>query len=117
MGKVLEVKSYVFAIDLAVLASSRNLLALDKWLQNRIAAGQDIFVRTCLDYLSERAVGNTHQGKPLPVETVAIFLQVLLGRYIPATVAIVSTMPCLYVLFKFCSQQFTKNGMNSHYIK
>ncbi|KAG0294790.1 hypothetical protein BGZ96_000456 [Linnemannia gamsii] len=82
LGKVLEVKSYVFAIDLAVLASSRNLLALDKWLQNRIAAGQDIFVRTCLDYLSERAVGNTHQGKPLPVETVAAFLQVLLGSSI-----------------------------------
>jgi len=80
LGKVLEVKSYVFAIDLAVLASSRNLLALDKWLQNRIAAGQDIFVRACLDYLSERAVGNAHQGKPLPVETVAVFLQVLLGR-------------------------------------
>ncbi|KAF9207336.1 hypothetical protein BGZ49_000688 [Haplosporangium sp. Z 27] len=83
LNKVLEVKSFVFAIDLAVLASSRNLLALDKWLQNRIAAGQDIFVRACLDYLSERIVNDSRQNAPankeLPIETIAIFLQVLLG--------------------------------------
>ncbi|KAI1315509.1 hypothetical protein EDD11_000690 [Mortierella claussenii] len=86
LNKVLEVKSFVFAIDLAVLASSRNLLALDKWLQNRIAAGQDIFVRACLDYLSERIVNDARQNTPtnkeLPVETIVVFLQVLLGSSI-----------------------------------
>ncbi|ORZ06742.1 CCR4-Not complex component, Not1-domain-containing protein [Lobosporangium transversale] len=86
LNKVLEVKSFMFAIDLAVLASSRNLLALDKWLQNRIAAGQDIFVRACLDYLSERIVNDARQSTPankeLPVETITIFLQVLLGSSI-----------------------------------
>ncbi|KAG0365781.1 CCR4-Not complex component, Not1-domain-containing protein [Gamsiella multidivaricata] len=86
LNKVLEVKSFVFAIDLAVLASSRNLLALDKWLQNRIQAGQDIFVRACLDYLSERIVNDSRQNAPankeLPVETIAVFLQVLLGSSI-----------------------------------
>ncbi|KAF9928610.1 hypothetical protein BGZ65_006171, partial [Modicella reniformis] len=86
LNKVLEVKSFLFAIDLAMLASSRNLFALDKWLQNRIAAGQDIFVRACLDYLSERILNDAHQTTPankeLPVETIAIFLQVLLGSSI-----------------------------------
>ncbi|KAG0302024.1 hypothetical protein BGZ98_007861, partial [Dissophora globulifera] len=84
LEKVLEVKSFVFAIDLAVLAAGRNLLALDKWLLNRIAAGQDIFVRACLDYLSERLVNDARQNvnRELPVETIAIFLQVLLGSSI-----------------------------------
>ncbi|KAI8604517.1 CCR4-Not complex component, Not1-domain-containing protein [Dissophora ornata] len=83
LNKVLEVKSFVFAIDLAVLAHSRNMLALDIWLQNRIVAGQDIFVRACLDYLSERLVNDARQNAPankeLPAETIAVFLQVLLG--------------------------------------
>ncbi|KAF9185667.1 hypothetical protein BGZ51_002497 [Haplosporangium sp. Z 767] len=86
LNKVLEVKSFGFAIDLAVLASSRNLLALDKWLQSRIATDQDIFVRVCLDYISERIVDDARQNalahKELPVETIAIFLQVLLGSSI-----------------------------------
>ncbi|KAF9433584.1 hypothetical protein BGZ76_009251 [Entomortierella beljakovae] len=83
LNKVLEVKSFTFAIDLAVLAYSRNLLALDKWLQNRVAAGQDVFVRACLDFLSERILNDSHQNTPmnkeLPIETIVIFLQVLLG--------------------------------------
>ncbi|KAK3820433.1 MAG: CCR4-Not complex component, Not1-domain-containing protein [Benniella sp.] len=83
LNKVLDVKSFLFAIDLAVLASSKNSLVLDKWLQNRIAAGQDVFVRACLDYLSERigndARQNTPVNKELPLETIATFLQVLLA--------------------------------------
>ncbi|KAI7825698.1 CCR4-Not complex component, Not1-domain-containing protein [Gamsiella multidivaricata] len=83
LDKVLEVKSFAFAIDLAVLASSRNLLTLDTWLQNRIQAGQDAFVRACLDFLSERIINNGRRDVPtskeLPVETIAIFLQVLLA--------------------------------------
>lgn len=74
----------MFAIDLAVLASSKNSLILDKWLQNRIAAGQDVFVRACLDYLSERIGNDARQSTPankeLPLETIATFLQVLLAR-------------------------------------
>ncbi|KAG0199082.1 hypothetical protein BGX28_007595 [Mortierella sp. GBA30] len=84
LNKVLEVKSFAFAIDLAVLASSRNALALDKWLHNRIAAGQDIFVRACLDYLSDRVANDRHHSpNKLPVETIAVFLQVLLGSSLP----------------------------------
>ncbi|KAG0358226.1 hypothetical protein BG005_002580 [Podila minutissima] len=86
LNKVLEVKSFGFAIDLATLASSRNLLALDKWLQSRIATGQDIFVRACLDFLSERIVNNSRQEvgshKDLSVDTIAIFMQVLLSSSI-----------------------------------
>lgn len=67
-----------------MLASGRNLLVLDNWLQNRIVAGQDIFVRACLDYLTERIVNDARQSTPaskeLTVETISTFLQVLLGR-------------------------------------
>lgn len=83
MNQVLEVKSYVFAIDLAVLASCRDMLALDQWLQNRISIGQDIFARACLDYINEGIPqdGQAKGKRELPVETVASFLQTLLGRY------------------------------------
>ncbi|KAG0047310.1 hypothetical protein BGZ83_007625 [Gryganskiella cystojenkinii] len=80
LDKVLEVKSYNFVIDLAVLASHRELLALDNWLQSRIAVGQDIFARACLDYLTE-GIPQENQLKSkreIPVETMAIFLQCLL---------------------------------------
>ncbi|KAI8346449.1 CCR4-Not complex component, Not1-domain-containing protein [Mortierella sp. GBAus27b] len=83
LNKVLDVKSTMFAIDLAVLASSRNLLPLDKWLLNRIAVGQDIFVKACLDYLNDRILSEARQStlanKELTVETITIFLQVLLA--------------------------------------
>lgn len=84
MDKVLEVKSYIFAIDLAVLASRREMLALDQWLQNRISVGQDIFARACLDYINEGIPqdGQAKAKRDLPVETIAGFLQNLLGRYV-----------------------------------
>ncbi|KAF9585097.1 hypothetical protein BGW38_003916, partial [Lunasporangiospora selenospora] len=84
LGKILEVKSYLFTIDLAVLASRRELLALDKWLQSRISVGQDIFVRACLDYIGD-GIGLNAQSVPkkdLPIDTLAVFLQVLLGSSI-----------------------------------
>ncbi|KAG0225949.1 hypothetical protein BGW41_004453 [Actinomortierella wolfii] len=87
LSKVLEVKSYVFALDLAVLASQRGLMALDVWLQNRCVTGQDIFVRACLDFLSERIVPDsrhdgTTESKELPIVVIAVFLRVLLSTQI-----------------------------------
>lgn len=84
---MVEVNSFAFSIDLAVLAASRNLFALDKWLQNRIAAAGEVFIAACLDFLSERITNDPRQNglpsKELPVETIAVFLQVLQGRYGP----------------------------------
>ncbi|KAG0264770.1 hypothetical protein DFQ27_001042 [Actinomortierella ambigua] len=87
LNKVLEVKSYGFALDLAVLASQRGVLALDIWLQNRCATGQDIFVRACLDFLSERIVPDARydgatESKELPILVIAVFLRVLLSSQI-----------------------------------
>ena len=82
LNKILEVNSYTFTMDLAVIASRRDLLVLDQWLKNRIAVGQDNFVKACLDYISEglRHDSLASSRKDLPVETIAIFLQVLLAR-------------------------------------
>ncbi|KAF9948497.1 hypothetical protein BGZ72_009597 [Mortierella alpina] len=81
LDKVLEVRAFAFAIDLAVLAFSERLIPLDKWLQNRIAAGQDVFVRATLDYLSVRITTDLKDYVPsdrkLPLETTAVFLKVL----------------------------------------
>ncbi|CAO3574719.1 unnamed protein product [Mortierella alpina] len=81
LDKVLEVRSFAFAIDLAVLAYSEHTTLLETWLQNRIAIGQDVFVRAALDYLSVRIVADTKDHVPsyrkLPLETTVVFLKVL----------------------------------------
>ncbi|KAF9558989.1 hypothetical protein EC968_006772 [Mortierella alpina] len=81
LEKVLEVRSFAFAIDLAVLAYSEHLIAFDKWLQNRIAAGQDVFVRASLDYLSVRIASDVKDHVPsdrkLPLEIITVFLKIL----------------------------------------
>ncbi|KAF9980258.1 hypothetical protein BGZ75_008644 [Mortierella antarctica] len=81
LDKVLDVSSFAFAIDLAVLAYSEHLIPLDKWLQNRIATEQDAFVRAVLDYLSVRIASDVEDRVPsyrkLPLKTTAVFLKVL----------------------------------------
>ncbi|KAF9576644.1 hypothetical protein EC968_006992 [Mortierella alpina] len=81
LNKVLEVGTFTFAIDLAVLASRRDLLALDKWLHTRIAVGQGNFVMACLDYLNQGVMPDAQAAskQQLPAEVVAVFLQVLLA--------------------------------------
>ncbi|KAI8598126.1 CCR4-Not complex component, Not1-domain-containing protein [Dissophora ornata] len=81
LNKILEVNSYTFAMDLAVMASRRDLLVLDQWLKNRVTVSQDNFVKACLDYIREglRQDSQASSRKDLPVETIAIFLQVLLA--------------------------------------
>lgn len=86
LDKVLEVKSFAFAIDLAVLAYIGQLISLEKWLQNRIAAGQDIFARAVLDFLSVHITADVGDHVPsykkLPLETIVVLLKVLNERYI-----------------------------------
>ncbi|KAF9965878.1 hypothetical protein BGZ70_003892 [Mortierella alpina] len=81
LDKVLEVRSFAFAIDLAVLAYNGHTTFLETWLQNRIAAEQDVFVRAILDYLSVRIAADVKDHVPsyrkLPLEATMVFLKVL----------------------------------------
>ncbi|RUS35473.1 CCR4-Not complex component, Not1-domain-containing protein [Jimgerdemannia flammicorona] len=83
---ILQVKPFPFAIDLAALASRREYLNLEKWLQDNIAEHKDVFIRSCLDFLSQKIASDVTrqdtnaipQSVPLSVEVMAIFLRVLL---------------------------------------
>ena len=75
-------------IDLAALASRREYLNLEKWLQDRIDEHQVEFVRACIHYLKEKkrqAVKMDSSQKPdramsaisLSPETLSVFYNCL----------------------------------------
>ncbi|KAJ3103919.1 hypothetical protein HDU97_009731 [Phlyctochytrium planicorne] len=90
LPQFLEAKPFSFAIDLAALASRRDYLNLEKWLQDRIRLDGNAFVRACLDFLSDKVSSQSrpenatslHQSVPLSVDVVAIFLTILHSRSI-----------------------------------
>lgn len=85
LAPLLEIRPFVFAIDLASLASRREYLNLEKWLQDNIFKHGDVFVRACIDFLSIKImaessdIGQQTQTIPLSIPVVAIFLRVLLN--------------------------------------
>lgn len=82
---MLNLQPFFFSIDLAALASRREFLNLEKWLQDKIAEQKDAFIRVCLEFLSQKVAAEisrqeanaTPQTIPLPVEIIGIFLKVL----------------------------------------
>ncbi|CAG8526473.1 8493_t:CDS:10 [Ambispora leptoticha] len=51
LPQLLQVQQFVFTIDLAALASRREYLNLEKWLQDNISEYGDPFIHDCLDFL------------------------------------------------------------------
>ncbi|KAF7728004.1 hypothetical protein EC973_006769 [Apophysomyces ossiformis] len=85
LPQMLDVQPFFFAIDLAALASRREYLNLEKWLQDKIAENGDAFVRSCLDFLSQKIAAeisrqdtNTAPSTvPLSLEVMGLFLKIL----------------------------------------
>ncbi|KAJ1537025.1 hypothetical protein HK096_005081 [Nowakowskiella sp. JEL0078] len=84
LTQILESKPYSFSIDLAALASRRDYLNLEKWLQDHIRVEGDIFVKACLDFLSEktsaqisRLDASLHQSVPLSTNVAETFVKIL----------------------------------------
>ncbi|BFZ65241.1 CCR4-NOT core subunit cdc39 [Saitoella coloradoensis] len=93
-------EAWTFAIDLAALGGRMDYLNPEKWLTDRIAELSDDFVRVCLEFLNGKAAAEialqqaaqlAAQGEPgveppmpttvnLRVETVAVFLRVLMNN-------------------------------------
>ncbi|BBN05282.1 CCR4-NOT transcription complex subunit 1 [Marchantia polymorpha subsp. ruderalis] len=89
---VLETTPFSFAIDLAALASRRECLNLEQWLQENITFHRDVFFQACLKFLRERRLvearnegqnGGTVDGQrsgpaiTLSLETTALIFKVL----------------------------------------
>jgi CCR4-NOT transcription complex subunit 1 len=82
LTKILEAKPYAFSIPLAVLASRREYLNLEKWLQDRIRREGEYFVPAALDYLNEKMNSMTREVKtnaPLTADVAMVFAKVLHG--------------------------------------
>ena len=51
---LLNSKPFSFVIDLAVLASRREYLKLDKWLNDKIGEHREEFIQACVNFLKRR---------------------------------------------------------------
>ncbi|KAI9341268.1 CCR4-Not complex component, Not1-domain-containing protein [Zopfochytrium polystomum] len=86
LSQILETKSYPFSIDLAALASRRDYLNLEKWLQDRIRLDGNPFITATLEFLRDKVAAqlmrpdasSAHQTVvPLSVQVVGIFLRII----------------------------------------
>jgi len=75
-----KVDDFPFAIELASLASRREVFNLEKWLNEQIQQYRAPFIKCCLEFLSDKVVQapmNADKAVPLSIEIVSIFLRVL----------------------------------------
>lgn len=88
MNPLLAVQPFSFSIDLAALASRREYLNLEKWLQDNIIEFGDSFVHDCLEFLNQkidmevtRENNGNLQSVKLTGDVFAIFLRILSNRF------------------------------------
>ncbi|KAG2174664.1 hypothetical protein INT44_006928 [Umbelopsis vinacea] len=84
LPQVLNAKPFSFAIDLAALASRREYLKLEKWLQDKITEHKDAFITACLDFLTHKIASDVSRRDksvpltvPLSIECMGTFLKIL----------------------------------------
>ncbi|CAG8770516.1 16714_t:CDS:1, partial [Acaulospora colombiana] len=89
LNPLLAVQSFSFSSDLAALASRREYLNLEKWLQDNIIEYGDSFVHDCLEFLNQkitleasRETNGGLQSVRLSVDVIAIFLRILPNKLI-----------------------------------
>ena len=71
---ILETKPFAFTIELAALASRREFLNLDKWLQDKLLEHGNAFAKACVGYMKDK-IGRITKGEQSQriVDTLAIF--------------------------------------------
>ncbi|KAN0062874.1 CCR4-NOT core subunit cdc39 [Thecaphora frezii] len=85
LDTLLDQRPFAFALDVAALASRREYLNLEIWLQSKVAEHGSEFVRASLEFLDNKAKDDLAKQDPqaeqnfmpLTVQTVATFLKVL----------------------------------------
>ncbi|KAI9490122.1 CCR4-Not complex component, Not1-domain-containing protein [Zychaea mexicana] len=85
LSRMLDIQPFFFSIDLAALASRREFLNLEKWLQEKIAEHKDLFIHTCLRFLTQKLAAEVSRQEanmapstvPLSPEVIGVFLKVL----------------------------------------
>jgi len=87
LSMLLSATPYAFVIDLACLASRREYLKLDKWLNDKISEHKEAFIQACVIFLKRRCpqlmglpIKEEHpqtRSQQLPPETVVTMLSCL----------------------------------------
>lgn len=85
LDALLDIRPFTLALDLAALASRREYLNLEKWLQSSISLHGNDFIRTALEFLDNKVKDDLSRQDPqaehkfilLTVSAVATFLRVL----------------------------------------
>ena len=89
MDALLDVRPFIFALDVAALASRREYLNLDKWLADNITQHGATFLRAIIDFLDVKTTSEKNsrvmespdpRTMALNPQTIAIFLRVLRNR-------------------------------------
>lgn len=91
LDTLLETRPFIFALDVAALASRREYLNLDKWLADHVTAHGADFLHSVITFLdmkmeTEKATrvsdpAPEHTSMPLNPQTITIFLRTLRNRY------------------------------------
>ena len=81
LPEILEMKPYGFTIPLAGLASRRDFLNLEKWIQDMIRKDPEDFVRACLAFVNDKIATSIqpHQA-PTMHNFISTILRVLQGN-------------------------------------
>ncbi|RCH84773.1 hypothetical protein CU098_001795, partial [Rhizopus stolonifer] len=85
---ILDIPSFLFTIDLAALATRREYLNLEKWLQDKITEHGQVFSQACLKFLgnkvrAELARQDSNDAPitvPLSMDVVNVFVKVTLDN-------------------------------------
>ena len=115
LAVILETRPFKFAIDLAALASRREYLNLEIWLNEHIRDHGDPFFRACLDFLNDK-VSSSQSPRPeiavipLSIEVTRIFLRILHDN---ASSVNQENAEYLRRLLVVCSQAFPRIENNS----
>uniref|UniRef100_A0A915B8H0 CCR4-NOT transcription complex subunit 1 n=1 Tax=Parascaris univalens TaxID=6257 RepID=A0A915B8H0_PARUN len=109
LAELFNLPQFPFTIDLACLASRRDFLKLDKWIEDKLNEHGETFATHLISYIRRRlplGVVTASQGGGLPQETLQTLLTCLSK---PATVSSV-TMSELQQLFHQMRHLQIKNG-------
>uniref|UniRef100_A0A182JXB0 CHK kinase-like domain-containing protein n=1 Tax=Anopheles christyi TaxID=43041 RepID=A0A182JXB0_9DIPT len=104
LSNLLNIRTYMFIIDLACLASRREYLKLEKWLADKIRDHGEPFVKTILKFLqrrcpqimggkySEEQIPKSSQLPPETLITILNCLQACIGNCTPEVAEMIHNM-------------------------
>lgn len=104
LSSLLNVRSFIFIIDLACLASRREYLKLEKWLADKIREHGEPFVKTIIKFLQRRCpqimvgkyadeqIPKSAQLPPETLSTIITCLQACVGNVSPEVAEIIMGM-------------------------